>query len=483
MRYLVFIVLLLSNFVYSQVQVKPLYEEMPCDSVSSLSINNHTSILPAIENNSVQKKSSTGVIFKGVESNYFRIHAIADGLFSNVSSQYRGGLGALVESQFANKFFIRMTAIEGFGKAENSFLLPKSFIVNKLKDSTFSYTDIRGRISFSPNKVFNFQAGIDNHFIGEGCRSLLLSDYSVPAPFGQIRTKFWRLEYLMLYQFYREQFKSNWKNKFSGTHYLSINATKWLNVGFFETVVFQPKDTTLNRGFDAEYLNPIVFYRPQEYSMGSSDNIIMGMHFSAKYKSHALYGQIVLDEFLLGELRAKSKWWGNKYGAQLGLKGRFENKFGNFFYRSEFNFVRPYTYSHAHYSENYGNQGYALAHPYGASFAEILGELKWQKKKWSLKFFANYYLRGFDLEDGKSYGGDIYQSYNNRVKEYKNTIGQGAGANGTRIILTSSYLLDKSTNLQLFLENHLHYNTTFKEPSYYFLIGIRSCLWNDYRNY
>lgn len=483
MRWISYIAFIIANIGFSQVRVKMLYEEMPSDSIQALSLTEHSSILPTIGTIKSFKKTNTGYISKVNNRNYFRVHAITDLAYTPIDNQYRTGLGAFIETQFANKWFVRIAAIDGVGKIDTSFLAPKSFYFERKKDSLISYLDLRGRVSFTPNQVFNFQAGIDNNFIGEGNRSMLLSDYSVPAPFAQIRTKFWRLEYLMLYQFYREQVKSKWKNKYAATHYLSINATKWLNLGFFETVIFQPKDTTLNRGFDPEYLNPIIFYRPQEYSMGSSDNIILGFQISAKYKGHTVYAQAILDEFSLSELRKKTQWWGNKYGGQFGIKGRFQNRVGDFFYRTEFNTARPYTYSHSLLIQNYGNQGYSLANPYGGNFAEILGELKWQRSKMGIKFFASYFLKGFDLKDGLSYGGDIYQSYNNRPHEYYNKIGQGKGNNGVRIMLSTSYVLDASTNLQVFIENHFRTNNSLKEQNYYLVVGFRSCLWNDYRNY
>ncbi len=482
MRWISYIFFIIANVGFSQVQVKMLYEEMPSDSIHALSLTEHSSILPTIGTIKSFKKTNTGYISKVNNGNYFRAHAITDLAFTP-ADQYRAGLGAFIETQFANKWFVRLAAIDGIGKNDTTFLTPKSFYFERKKDSIISYLDLRGRVSFTPNHVFNFQAGIDNNFIGEGNRSMLLSDYSAPAPFAQIRTKFWRLEYLMLYQFYREKVKSQWKNKYAASHYLSINATKWLNFGFFETVIFQPKDTTLNRGFDPEYLNPIIFYRPQEYSMGSSDNIILGFQISAKYKGHTVYAQAILDEFSLSELRKKTQWWGNKYGGQFGIKGRFQNTIGDFFYRTEFNTARPYTYSHSLLIQNYGNQGYALANPYGGNFAEILGELKWQRSKLGIKFFASYFLKGFDLKDGLSYGGDIYQSYNNRPHEYYNKIGQGEGNNGVRIMLSTSYKIDEASNFQIFIENHIRTNNSLKEQNYYLVVGFRSCLWNDYRNY
>jgi hypothetical protein len=123
-----------------------------------------------------------------------------------------------------------------------------------------------------------------------------------------------------------------------------------------------------------------------------------------------------------------------------------------------------------------------LAHPYGANFMEILGEYKVQVKKWSFKGYASYFLRGYD-KDGYSYGGNVYQPYTLRPTNYGNFIGQGIRNNGLRVSLCISYKLVADGNIQAFFENQLRYDRGFNSLSYVPLIGIRSSLWNDYRNY
>jgi hypothetical protein len=317
---------------------------------------------------------------------------------------------------------------------------------------------------------------------------LFLSDYGKPYPFGMIRARFWRVEYSIMYQFFREQVGDRWKLKNGATHHISFNATKWLNFGIFETVIFSPKDTMLNRGYDVEYLNPVIFYRPQEYSMGSSDNVLLGASITAKWKKHTFYGQFIIDEFSLTEVKAKTKWWANKYGAQIGVKGRFDKQKNKFFYRTEFNFVRPYTYAHINSGQNYGNMGMTLTHPYGSSFFEVLAELKVQHDRWGLKGFVSYFLHGLD-KNGYSYGGNIYQPYDNRpivngaIQDFGHFTGQGTGNNGFRAILSISYQVLKDGNLHVFLENQFRYDSAFDRSQYIPIIGLRSQLWNDYRNY
>ncbi len=471
MKWITYIAIFCVFSTLSQGEVDYLFEEMPSDSVAKLLISNHSSVKPAI------RQSNSNIAGKS----YFQVAGLGDlNFFQQVQSGYKTGLGLELKANIKDKWYFRLAGIEGIHQNSHQFQ-PKSYIADSIGKVSL-YSDLRGRISYTPNHVFNFQVGLDHNFIGEGARSMFLSDYGTPYPFGQIGMRFWRLEYVIMYQFLRERDNNRWEGKFASSHHVSFNATKWLNIGLFETVLFQPKDTIVNRGFDAEYLNPFVFYRPQEYSVGSSDNVLIGFDLTAKYKKHTLYAQFILDEFVWAEIRTKSGWWASKFGGQLGVKGRF-NKIGHdLFYRVEYNFARPYTYSHLSDDVNYGNQGRVLAHPYGSNFHELLVELKWQHGKWFGKVFANYFLRGKD-KDGFNYGNDVYTPYINRPYEYGHTIGQGQGFNGTKVVLTSGYKVMKHGKLNAFLEHHLGYTTLDNKLNYRLVVGLRSMLWNDYRNY
>ena len=461
----------------AQGNVGYLTEELPNDSVMTHSVRSHESLKPEIRllprNLAIQNDSIT-------HKKRLSLSPLADfngSYFNGIA--FRTGLGVNIELQ-SPKWYFRVGAVGGVGSLDSIFNT-RAYYQEEMNNH-YNYVDVRGRLSYTPNAIFNFQCGLDNQFIGEGNRSLLLSDYATPYPFAQIRTKFWRVEYTVLYQFMREKTDLGWKSKNEATHYLSLNVAKWLNLSVFETVIFKAKDTLLNRGFEAEYLNPVIFYRPQEYSLGSSDNVLLGFNISSKFKGQTIYSQVMLDEFFLKEIRARSGWWANKFGIQFGVKGRFKSVAGKFFYRAEYNFVRPYTYAHIDETQNYGNQGHALAHPYGSSFHEILGELKWQNKSFLLKLFASYYLIGSDI-NGENYGSNIYQSYNFRPFEYGHFAGQGKGINGMKCLITFDYRILPKWNMHAFLENHLNYNTLVSEIQYVPVLGVRSMLWNDYRNY
>ena len=80
--------------------------------------------------------------------------------------------------------------------------------------------------------------------------------------------------------------------KYAAMHHLSMNVTKWLNIGLFEGIIFGRKNH-----FDFQYLNPIIFYRHVEGTIGSPDNAVAGFDFKANIAHKAqLYGQFLLDE-------------------------------------------------------------------------------------------------------------------------------------------------------------------------------------------
>ena len=481
MRNLPVILFLLSHVAVCQHGVKQLFEELPSDSIAPFSKEHHTSFQPQARWHNTQNFDPL-IRISSKKGSLFGIDPLIDVVgMNNREMSYRAGTGLQLESTFKKTWYVRLNLVGGVGQLDSTFA-PRSWITNADKTGAYSYLDILGRVSYTPNSVFNFQAGLDHNFVGEGNRSLFLGDHGKPYPFAKLSARFWRVEYTTMYQFMHEGDLQNYESKFSATHHISFNAAKWLNFGIFETVIFQPTDTAMQRGFEVEYLNPVIFYRPQEYALGSSDNVLLGASITAKYKAHTLYAQLVIDEFSLTEIRARSGWWANKFGGQVGIKGRV-NSFGmKSFYRVEYNFLRPYTYSHLTPGQNYGNMGFSLAHPYGANVMEILGEYKLQGERTLFKFFASYFLLGMD-KDGYSYGSDVYRPYTQRPFEYDHHIGQGKGNNGMRVMLSAAYRILKRSSIQAYTEQHVRYDSAFNRVTYMPVIGLRSNFRNDHRNY
>jgi hypothetical protein len=454
----------------SQVELNIIHAEQPNDTLRNRSINFHPSIQPQIKQQTTRHSAplTSDTILDTVKRKNLTISAIPliDGAYRTYKNQYRAMAGLGLDAKYKENWYGRFSYLQGFENATDRFQLKSVSTLQKNID-LFEKLDLRGRVSYTPNRFINLQTGYDENFIGEGSRSLFLSDYGKPYGFGQIRMNFWRLEYVVLYQFMNEKQNNEKLNKYATTHYLNFSVADWLQIGLFESVVFSPKDTLLNRGFEPEYLNPMIFFRPQEYALGSSDNVLVGVDLAANYKNWTFYSQVLLDEFSLKEIRAKTKWWANKFGIQAGVKGRINIQKRPLFVRTELNLVRPYTYSHLSLAQSYTNRGSVLAHPMGANFIELL---------------VNYSLKGYD--NNFNQGGNIFIPYINRASDYGNTIGQGKHDNQFLISTKLSYRILRNGNTQGFAEYQYRSNTYLKIfPVNQMIIGIRSNIWNDYRNY
>lgn len=263
--------------------------------------------------------------------------------------------------------------------------------------------------------IVNVSFGTDKFHIGDGYRSLFLSDFGSNYTFLKLNTRFGKFNYQNLYlELTPQYFRGGDRllpRKYATMHHLSINVRRWLNVGLFEAITFSRKDH-----FDFSYLNPIILYRSVEQTNGSPDNALLGLNFKINTGVKAvIYGQVVLDEFSFSHLKSNDGWWGNKYGLQMGLK--FADPFGvkNLWIQLEGNLVRPFTYSYFDSVADYSHYNQPLAHPYGSNFieADLIIQYKPFKNTYlSWKTFFN--RQGRDTMSNTSFGGNIFKSYINR---------------------------------------------------------------------
>lgn len=340
-------------------------------------------------------------------------------------------------------------------------------------------------LNYSPNEYFDLTAGNGKHFWGDGYRTFMISDNASPYPFLRIMSTFWNVRYTNLYAMHTDNHLNGFQRKFVTSHQLSWNILKNLNFTLYESVVFAHKDTLGNRNFDVNYLNPIIFYRPVEYAIGSSDNVLFGA--SMKYThddKYTFYTQLVLDEFLLSAYRENNGWWANKYGIQLGFKTFDLLGIDGLSCQIEYNFCRPFTFAHKYSVLNYGHLGQSLAHPLGANFYEITNIIRYQKDKWHFRLQVQYQDRG-ENSGYMNYGGDIFASYTNRPDDYGNYIGQGEQHFVWWNQISASYNILPNINFRAFVDYTFRSDRYNGHSNIYHLlqIGIRTSFWNTYNDY
>ncbi len=318
------------------------------------------------------------------------------------------------------------------------------------KSNGVDYFDARGYFTVNAAKYIDIQFGYDKNFIGNGYRSLFLSDWGNSNLYLKLNTKIWKFNYQNLFMELMPQFIKSGDTlldrKYAAMHHLSINLTKWLNVGLFEGIIFG----RVNH-FDFQYLNPIIFYRSIEGTLGSPDNALAGFDFKANV-AHKLqfYGQVLLDEFKLNEVKANTGWWANKWALQLGAK--YIDAFGipNLDLQFESNRVRPFTYSHYDAVANYTHYNQPLAHPLGANFQELIGILRYQPApRWYINARLMYYMQGLDSLNGRNFGANPFLDNTTRQGDYGYEIGSGRKVNCINAMFQLSYELRENLYFDL----------------------------------
>lgn len=410
------------------------------------------------------------------------INEIAFGLSSQLlfGEKWTGEFSFLADKSNYPKHLVSILESEQSGNGYGYF-----------KNSSSMY--YQGYLNYEASDIFNFQAGMGKHFIGDGYRSLFLSDYSSSYPYFKATATFWKIKYMALYSNHFDIRNSNgsfsdYRHKFAATHYLSYNATKWLNIGFFESIVWQAQEDNYYRGIDINYLNPIIFLRPVEYFQGSADNALLGGGLKLRIKKkYIFYSQLLLDEFLLSELRANNGWWGNKYGVQAGFKTHYLFGINNLSLQVEMNNVRPFTYSYFEQPtqlntlQNYGHSNQSLAHPLGANFKEVFGKISLNKKRWIFEAQSTVARIGTDTNQF-SVGQNIYQPYNNREQDYGYNTAGGFNSTIMNNSVRVTYVLNPAmqTLIQLGVNNRQVKYDGGNTSSNWISFGIKTALINQY---
>ena len=428
---------------------------------------------------------------------------------ASFSSTFNNTRGVFIQGGLGRKFNFSASVYENQGRFAEYFnqyaesirpsggdpaIIPGRGIAKQFKDDAYDYPVAEAYLSYTPSKFINVQFGHGKNFIGDGYRSLFQSDAASPYPYLKLNTKFWKIKYTNTYTWLKDvraevTEDGAFLTKYIANHYLSWNVNKRLNLGLFESVIWA---NTNDRGFDINYLNPIIFYRAIEFETGQdAGNAIVGA--SGKYKfndNFNVYSQFVLDEFSLSDAKGGEGSWKNKFGLQLGAKYYNAFKVKDLLLQAEYNAVRPYTYSHNTVVLNYAHNNQPMAHLWGANFRELVLIGRYRYKRWfgEAKLIAG--IRGFDLNNGVddfNYGGDIFRDEIDRPFDSGVEIGQGIKTNTINASVQGGYLINPASNLKVFANiSYRNFNpeaetmSVLNNSTVWFNFGIRTDLFNWY---
>ncbi|MCP3932586.1 MAG: hypothetical protein GY705_26245, partial [Bacteroidetes bacterium] len=133
----------------------------------------------------------------------------------------------------------------------------------------YDYLNSQGYIGFNVTNHIGVQFGHGKNFIGNGYRSMLLSDFSNNYLYLKLNTKVWKFHYQNIFAEMTAKSANEIPGdkivpkKYFAAHYLSFKPTDNIQIGIYEAVIFQRES-----GFELQYLNPVILYRTVEHLVG-----------------------------------------------------------------------------------------------------------------------------------------------------------------------------------------------------------------------
>lgn len=304
------------------------------------------------------------------------------------------------ETMLAENQAVFPNYIESYNRATG--IVPGQGRWKTFKERGFDYTFSSGFFSYQLCKNINIQAGHGKQKIGQGYRSLFLSDNSFNYPYVRI-TQQWlkgRLQYTNIYASFMnlqpasEKVLPNteriYQKKAASFQHLSLNFTKWLNLGFFQGLIWQVPDKNNVQHFEWQYFNPVIFSNLGFYGLNNKNNLLIGSEINIKItKKISLYGQIMADDL------SNKDTLGNGYGYQAGIKYFDAFKIKNLFLQAEYNDVSEAAYRRpstdtANQSYSHYNQNIAYTPGYGKEFVGIL-DYKYRRITFNARYNYQYY--------------------------------------------------------------------------------------------
>ncbi|MDF1547608.1 MAG: hypothetical protein P1P88_07285, partial [Bacteroidales bacterium] len=403
--------------------------------------------------------------------------------------EIKGSIGT--KFLFYSAFYENQARFEPYINSEilNSLVAPGQGAVKILENNKFDFSRATGYLSYSPVSNLNIQAGHSKHFIGEGYRSLLLSDNSFNYPFLKISATYGKLKYTVLwnqYQSFNGAYYNYHQRKYGAINYLSWVPKPGYEIALFESVMWPGNTAENNNNFNLNYFNPLLFSRSLIYGLNNEKNILLGINTKIRiYQFAQFFGQLALDNL------DRENVSGNNYAFQVGIKhfDLFHEKLKNqtMFFHAEFNFITPYTYSWEDPLQSYTHYNQSLTHPSGTGLKEILVTTKYNFKDLVLVLRGSYLENSIDTM-ATNFGSNPFlpsELIDGVISNIGNKPGQGIKNELIHFYSELSFCINPATNMKLFLGAHYRksMNTINKNESMFYTIGIKTDLNNYYYDF
>lgn len=297
-------------------------------------------------------------------------------------------------------------------------LAPGQSRAKRYHSNGWDYAYTTGVLTWKPKGVFSLQVGQDKNFVGDGYRSLLLSDVSSVYPFLRFSLTWKNFQYTRITALLQNiDYKSNnadtreFPQKTANFHLLSFNAFKHLQLSLFEGIILNNPSPSGKFKLNFDFVNPVPFSDVlfRNTSNENTINSIAGANLSWRVNPNfQLYGQFCVDDPIHKGTDGKNQI--DQYGIQAGLKYFNAFNINSLYLQAEYNRVQPFTYSQGDTVISYSHFDQPLAHPLGANFYEFTGIANYRYHRMFAEYMLTYAKYGTDNNTGTS-GHDILRPH------------------------------------------------------------------------
>jgi hypothetical protein len=368
----------------------------------------------------------------------------------------------------------------------NTMVVPGQGYAREFKKTGWDYNYSNAEVWYKASSKLNVAMGLGKNFIGDGYRSLLLSDNSYNYPFLKFMYSGETIHYTRIYEEFMDVNK-HWSpfgvdKKLAGFNVLSFTPKHWFEFSVFEGNIWEYPNKEKRKYFDCNYLNPVILVNSIAQPKNVNEVLGLGLRINI-LRTLQFYSQASASNFSFKNISKGMGSSASQYGLQIG--GKYFNAFSlnGLYLQYEMNVVRPYTYSYSNSHLSYSHYNQALTHPLGANFIENVFIAQYKIR--SLFFEGQLNLSKYGKSDaGENVGNNIFDTVE-PLEADNNQIFQGTKVSLQYIDLKVSYLLNPKTNMNLVLG---YIQREITQPAnntslQYWYIGFRTSLQNFYYDY
>lgn len=315
---------------------------------------------------------------------------------------YKNTRGAIIQGNLDSKIFFYSVLEEtqaAYPFLDNSIydnfrIIPGIGRIKPLSGyNEFDFGNSYAAISYKTNSNINFSIGYDRIFIGDGYRSMIISDFSAPLFFFKSSFNFKHIE---ISNIFIKSLNPNFNNILNLTNYLGENALypcKYISFNYVKikplekfnfniiqaTVLSQELSVLKNLFYNFTPAINFLFSRIDSSKL----NFLGGLNIARfDNKLGIFYSQLFFDKIIENP----------EFAFQIGYKN-FNFLKSNLFILLEYNYASKAMYLNPdNLSLHYGHYNMPLAHPAGRNISELVIIANYNLKKFEILAKSNFYF-------------------------------------------------------------------------------------------